>query len=52
MLVQLEVDDDSVDQLIVKVLSDTVPYLCPTEEKELIDAIKVVGDYFSVEGIS
>ena len=52
MLVQLEVEDDSLDQLIVRVLSDTVLYLCPTEEKELIDAIKVVGDYFSVEGIS
>lgn len=51
MLVQLEIDDDSVDQLMVKVLSETLQYLCPKEEKELIAAIKVVGDYFSVEGI-
>lgn len=52
MLVQIEVDDDSVDQLLVRVLSETLPHLCPTEDRDLIDAMKRVGDYFSVEGIS
>jgi hypothetical protein len=51
MLVQLEVDDDSIDQLMVKTLSDNILYLCPKEESELIDAMKCVCDYFSVEGI-
>jgi hypothetical protein len=51
MLVQLEVDDDSIDQLMVRTLSDHIPYLCPKEEIELIDAMKCVCDYFSVEGI-
>jgi len=52
MLVKLEVDDDSLDQLVVRVLSETLPYLCPNEDEELISAIKTVGGYFSVEGIS
>jgi len=52
MLVKLEVDDDSIDQLMVRVLSETIPYLCPNEDEELISAIKTVCGYFSVEGVS
>jgi predicted HAD superfamily phosphohydrolase len=52
MLVQLEVDDESLDRLMVRNLSDTIPHLCPKEDEEIISAIKTVCGYFSVEGVS